>query len=244
MCGRFVAASDADDLARLFDVDDRQTDELAASYNVAPTMPVYAIAEHATRRHLVSFRWGLIPNWSDDPKGAARMINARAETVADKPAYRTALQRRRCLIPADGFYEWRVDAGGRSAAGGPASRTNPSRRTPFFIHRDNGTPLAFAGLWEAWRQPDGHWLRTCTIVTTKAAPRLQHLHERMPVVLPPGAWDRWLDRDERRPAAALALLAEPASDDLVWHEVGPDVNNVRNDRPDLVGAVGHSDTST
>jgi putative SOS response-associated peptidase YedK len=239
MCGRFVAASDPDDLARLFDVDERRTDELAASYNVAPTMPVYAIAEHAARRHLVSFRWGLIPNWAGDPKGASRMINARAETVADKPAYRTALQRRRCLIPADGFYEWRV-ANGR----GGTSATGAAGRTPFFIHREDGTPLAFAGLWEAWKQPNDQWLRTCTIVTTKAAPRLRHLHDRMPVVLPRQAWDRWLDRDERRPAAALALLAEPASDDLVWHEVGHDVNNVRNDRPDLIAAVDHSDTST
>jgi putative SOS response-associated peptidase YedK len=239
MCGRFVAASDPDDLARLFDVDERQTDELAASYNVAPTMPVYAIAEHAAKRHLVSFRWGLVPNWSDDAKGAARMINARAETVADKPAYRTALQRRRCLIPADGFYEWRV-----AAPGVRTPRAGPTSRTPFFIHRADRTQLAFAGLWEAWKQPDGEWLRTCTIVTTRAAPRLQHLHERMPVVLPRRAWDRWLDRDERRPAAALALLAEPASDDLVWHEVSPDVNNVRNDRAHLIAPVDHSDTST
>jgi putative SOS response-associated peptidase YedK len=219
MCGRFVAAADPDQLALWFNVDDQRTDELAASYNVAPTMPVYAAAEHAGRRHLVSFRWGLVPTWADDAKGAARMINARAETVADKPAYRTALQRRRCLIPADGFYEWRVDD-----------------RMPFYIHRQDGGSLAFAGLWEAWKQPDGEWLRTCTIVTTKAAPRLQGLHPRMPIVLPSQAWDQWLDRNERRPAAALALLANPVSDDLVWHPVSTDVNNVRNDRPDLIAA--------
>ena len=229
MCGRFLAASDPDDLVRLFEVDDRRADEIAASYNVAPTMSVYAIAEHERRRHLVSFRWGLVPNWADDAKGAARMINARAETVADKPAYRTALQRRRCLIPADGFYEWQV---------------SPRGRTPYFIHRAGGAPLAFAGLWDGWRQPDGTWLRTCTIVTTQAAPRLRGLHERMPVVLAQDSWERWLDRGERRPAAALAVLAAPASDDLVWHEVGTDVNNVRNDRPDLVAAVTHSETST
>lgn len=224
MCGRFVAAADADQLALWFNVDDQRTDELPASYNVAPTMPVYAIAEHAGRRHLVSFRWGLVPTWADDTKSAARMINARAETVADKPAYRTALQRRRCLIPADGFYEWRVDD-----------------KTPFYIHRRNGDRLAFAGLWEAWKQPDGEWLRTCTIVTTQAAPRLQPLHPRMPIVLPAQAWDQWLDRDERRPAAALAVLEQPASDDLAWHAVGNDVNNVRNDRPDLI--VARADTA-
>jgi putative SOS response-associated peptidase YedK len=223
MCGRFVAASDPDQLALWFDVDDRRTDELPASYNVAPTMPVYAIAEHARRRYLVSFRWGLVPTWADDAKGAARMINARAETIADKPAYRTALQRHRCLIPADGFYEWRVDETGR---------------TPFYIHRADGGPLAFAGLWEGWRHPDGEWLRTCTIVTTRAAPHLEPLHPRMPIVMPAAAWDQWLDRDERRPAAALDLLARPDSDDLVWHAVSDDVNNVRNDRPDLIVARG------
>ena len=213
-----------------FEVDDRRTDELPASYNVAPTMPVYAVAEHAGRRHLVSFRWGLVPSWADDGKVGSRMINARVETVADKPAYRTALQRRRCLIPADGFYEWRVDASGR---------------TPFYIHRGGDAPLAFAGLWEAWKQPDGQWLRTCTIVTTAAAPRLRPLHERMPIVLPAATWERWLDRDERRIPAVLPLLARPATDDLVWHPVGTAVNNVRNDRPELIAAVdGHSETST
>ena len=230
MCGRFVATSDPDQLALWFETDDRRTDELPASYNVAPTMPVYAIAEHAGRRHLVSFRWGLVPTWSEDSKAGARMINARVETVADKPAFRTALRRRRCLIPADGFYEWRVDQSGR---------------TPFYIHRDGGAPLAFAGLWEGWKQPDGQWLRTCTIVTTAAAPRLRPLHERMPIVLPAMAWEQWLDRDERRIPAVLPLLARPASDDLVWHKVSTAVNNVRNDRPDLIAAVdGHSETST
>jgi putative SOS response-associated peptidase YedK len=229
MCGRFVAAFDPDQLAFWFEADDRRTDELPASYNVAPTMPVYAVAEHAAQRYLVSFQWGLVPTWAEDTKGASRMINARAETVADKPAYRTALQRRRCLIPADGFYEWRVDDTGR---------------TPFYIHRRDGRPLAFAGLWEAWRRPDGEWLRTCTIVTTKAAPRLQPLHARMPVVLPSQAWDQWLDRDEKRPSAALTLLAQPMSDELIWHPVSDEVNNVRNDRPELIVARDHSDTST
>lgn len=228
MCGRFVTASDPDDLARLFEVDDRRAD-LPVSYNVAPTMPVYAVAEHAGARHLVSFRWGLVPTWADDPKVGSRMINARAETVADKPAYRTALARRRCLIPADGFYEWRVTAG---------------RRTPLYIHGSNGAPLAFAGLWEAWRQPDGAWLRTCSIVTLAATSRLRELHERMPVVLPAAAWQPWLDRTERRATVAQALLAQPAVDDLVWHEVGTDVNNVRNDRPDLVAPIDDSETLT
>lgn len=230
MCGRFVAAADPDRLADLFEVDDRHTDELAASWNVAPTMPVYAVAEHAGSRHLVSFQWGLVPTWADDPKVGSRMINARRESVAEKPAYRTALQRRRCIIPADGFYEWHTDAEGRTA---------------YYIHRADGRPLAFAGLWEGWKRPDGSWLRTCTIITGAAEGGLAGLHPRMPIVLPVDTWAPWLDRDERRPATALGLLSRPDTRPLVWHPVSDEVNNVRNDHPGLVtAAAGHSETST
>jgi putative SOS response-associated peptidase YedK len=182
-------------------------------------MPVYAISEHADRRYLVSFRWGLVPTWSDDPKVGSRMINARRESVADKPAYRTALRRRRCIIPADGFYEWQTLSHGK---------------TPYFIHRADGRPLAFAGLWEGWKSPDGEWLRTCAIITGAADQRLADLHARMPIVLRPDTWDVWLDRDERRPDAVLDLLARPDVADLTWHAVGDRVNNVRNDDPTLI----------
>jgi putative SOS response-associated peptidase YedK len=229
MCGRFVAATDPDHLADLFDVDDRRTDELPASWNVAPTMPVYAIAEHREARYLVSFRWGLVPTWVDDPKVGSRMINARMESVAEKPAYRTALQRRRCIIPADGFYEWHTDATGRTA---------------YYIHRADGHPLAFAGLWEGWKDPAGTWLRTCTIITGAADERLAELHPRMPIVLPSDVWAPWLDRDERRPGAALGMLSRPDTWPLVWHPVSTQVNNVRNDHPQLIAAVDHSETST
>jgi putative SOS response-associated peptidase YedK len=228
MCGRFVAATHPDQLAIAFGVDERQTAPLSPSWNVAPTMPVYAVAEHADRRHLVSFRWGLVPSWADDPRIGSRMINARRESVADKPAYRTALRRRRCLIPADGFYEWR--------------RTEQAN-TPYFIHRADDRPLAFAGLWESWRQPDGTWLRTCTIVTGDAHPGIAQLHPRMPLALPERAWDQWLDRDERRPEAVLALLDRPAADDFVWHPVGTHVNSVRNDHAGLVAAIDGAPTS-
>lgn len=229
MCGRFVAASDPDQLAAWFDVDDRHTDELPPSYNVAPTMQVYAVAEHASRRHLVSFRWGLVPTWAADAKVGSHMINARMESIADRPAYRSAMQRRRCIIPADGFYEWHTDAG---------------VKTPYFIRRGDGRPLALAGLWEAWRTPNGGWLRTCVIVTGPADPRIAALHPRMPIALRPDAWAPWLDRDERRIDAVLGLLRRPDTDDLVWHAVGPQVNDVRNDDPALVDAVGHSEMST
>ncbi|MBW3606588.1 MAG: SOS response-associated peptidase [Actinobacteria bacterium] len=239
MCGRFVAASDPDQLAAWFDVDDRRTDALPVSYNVAPTMPVYAVTEHADHRYLVSFRWGLVPTWSDDPKSGARMINARSETVADKPAYRTALRRRRCIIPADGFYEW---------------RTHPHGKTPYYIHRADGRPLAFAGLWEGWKSPDGEWLRTCAIITGVADERLTDLHPRMPIILRPDTWEVWLDRAERRPDAVLDLLVDPDVDHLSWHAVGDRVNHVRNDDPALIepaarrstasDATAHFDTST
>jgi putative SOS response-associated peptidase YedK len=230
MCGRFVAAADPEHLADLFDVADRRTDELPASWNVAPTMPVYAIAEYHDTRYLVSFQWGLVPTWAEDPKVASRMINARIESVAEKPAYRTALQRRRCVIPADGFYEWRTDATGKTA---------------YYIHRADGRPLAFAGLWEGWKRPDDTWLRTCTIITGAADDRLAQLHPRMPIVLPSDVWTSWLDRDERRPSAALGMLSRPDSGPLVWHPVGDQVNNVRNDHPGLIAAAAHhSETST
>lgn len=239
MCGRFVAATDPDQLAVWFDVDDQRGDELPASWNVAPTMPVYAVAEHADRRHLVSFRWGLVPTWADDPKVGSRMINARSESVADKPAYRTALQRRRCIIPADGFYEW---------------QRLPTGRTPYYVHRRDGGPLAFAGLWEAWKAPDGDWLRTCAIITGAADGGLAELHPRMPIILRPDAWGPWLSRDERRTAAVLDLLARPDTDGLTWHAVSDQVNNVRNDHSELVAPstgspvtmrwTGHSETST
>ncbi len=229
MCGRYVAAADPDQLAAWFDVDEQRADELPASYNVAPTMPVYAVTEHADRRYLVSFRWGLVPIWSADPKAGARMINARMESVADKPAYRDALRRRRCIIPADGFYEW---------------QRHPHGKTPYYIYRADGRPLAFAGLWAGWKSPDGDWLRTCAIITGAADERLADLHPRMPIVLPSDTWDTWLDRDERRPDAALGLLSRPDVGPLTWHAVSDRVNSVRNDDPSLIVPSGHSDTST
>lgn len=222
MCGRFVSATDAEGIVRLFVVDERQGEALPPRYNVAPTDPVYSVVEHDGRRHLVVFRWGLVPAWSKDAKGAARMINARAETVADKPAYRDALARRRCLVPADGFYEWRTDDAGR--------------KQPFYIHPGYGKLLAFAGLWETWRDrddPDAEPLRTCTIITTDASPGLARIHERMPVALPREAWDAWLDRDLRDTAAAQQLL-RAAVGDLAARPVSPDVGNIRNDHPRLL----------
>lgn len=223
MCGRYTSATDADDLVRFFAVAERQADELPPSWNVAPTTEVYAVAEHDARRTLVTFRWGLVPYWADDPRIGSKLINARAETVASKPAFRDSFARRRCLIPADGFYEWQRQA--------------DNSRIPYFVQRADGAPMAFAGLWATWRDksaPETERLRTCTIVTTNANDLLRPLHERMPVVLEADAWDLWLDRDVSD-TDALAGLLVPADDDVVTaHRVSTDVNNVRNDHPGLV----------
>lgn len=223
MCGRFTSATDADDLVRFFAVEERKAAELPSSWNVAPTTEVYAVAEHDARRTLVSFRWGLVPHWADDPRIGSKLINARAETVASKPAFRDSLARRRCLIPADGFYEWQRQADGT--------------RVPYFVRRVDGAPMALAGLWASWRDKgaqEPEWLRTCAIVTTNANDSLRPLHQRMPVVLEADAWDLWLDRDVSDADALTALLL-PADDDVVTaHRVSTDVNNVRNDHPGLV----------
>ena len=220
MCGRYVAAKPPAELAAELGVHDVRATDLGARYNVAPTDEVYAVAVGSDgERRLGTFRWGLVPSWSKDASGAARMINARAETVADKPAFRQALRKRRCLIPADGFYEW--------------LRTGKERQ-PFWFHRPGGETICFAGLWEVWRpkdEPDAELLRTCTIITAGPNSVMRPIHDRMPVVLPPDAWDRWLDKG----VADVADLLVPAPDDLlVRTKVSTKVNNARNDGPDLL----------
>lgn len=224
MCGRFVAASDPEGIVRFFVVDDRQTEELPPNWNAAPTDPVYAVAMHRGLRVLVSFQWGLVPFWAKDRKVAARHINARAETVASKPTFAESFQQRRCLIPADGFYEWR--------------RHPDGSRTPYFIHRIDGAPMAFAGLWASWHDPaDGSRLRSCAIVTTRAGGGIAALHERMPVVLEQAAFGDWLDRDAE-PAYLHHVLASADPDVLTWRRIGTAVNSVRNNHPGLVATTG------
>lgn len=219
-----MAATDSESLVRLFLVDDRQTEDLPPSWNVAPTDPIYAVAAHDGRRVLVSFRWGLVPFWAKDRKVAARQINARAETVASKPTFAESFQRRRCLVPADGFYEWQ--------------RHPDGSRTPYFVHRADGAPMAFAGLWASWRDSeDGSRLLSCAIVTTQASGGIAALHERMPVMLEPNSFSDWLDPDAD-PAQLRHLLASAGPDALTWRRVGTDVNSVRNNHPGLVTPVG------
>jgi putative SOS response-associated peptidase YedK len=231
MCGRFVQVSSPDLLVERFGVDELAAPRHEPSYNVAPRATVYGVRDRKTdeghRRYLSELRWGLVPSWAQDPKIGDRMINARAESLADKPAYERAFRRHRCVVPADGFYEWQ--------------RRGP-RKQPMFIHRRDGEPMAFAGLWAAWRDPnsagpEGDWLRSCAIVTTNANDTLAPLHDRMPVVLEERDWDRWLNPGSGDIDALAQLLVPAANDRLVAYPVSTAVNSADNDGPELVERV-------
>jgi putative SOS response-associated peptidase YedK len=232
MCGRFVSSSPPDELAAYFGVDQVgesvQDPDRSANYNVAPTQDVLGVVEDADQRHLDAFFWGLIPSWAKDAKIGSKMINARAETLADKNAYKSSFAKRRCLVPADGFYEWKkLDGSGKA------------KKQPMFISRRDGEPLAFAGLWSVWRGPDKDQepLRSLTIVTTTPNGTMAPIHDRMPVILPKDAWGPWLDRDNDD-LASLSELLVPASDDLLdVRPVSTEVNNVRNNGEHLVERV-------
>jgi len=229
MCGRFVSSTPADELARYFGAAPPE-ESLPPGFNVAPTTDIWAVVEgpDGTRR-LEAFHWGLVPVWAKDIGVGNRMINARAESLATSNAYKRAFRQRRCLIPMDGFYEWKKGNGPKA------------KKQPVFVHRLDGEPLAVAGLWETWRDrdagPDAPWLHSCTIITTDANGTLRPVHDRMPVVLPPSAWGPWLDPGEDDVARLQGLLV-PAPDELLaLHPVSTDVNNVRTDRPDLVAPI-------
>jgi putative SOS response-associated peptidase YedK len=232
MCGRFTSTTPPAALAEQFLVDEiALDDDLGARWNVAPTLPVLAVAGSRSRgtRRLGTFRWGLVPSWAPDLSVGSRMINARSETVATKPAYAESLRRRRCIIPADSFYEWRLNDGGP--------------RQPYAIAAADGRPMAFAGLWAAWRDTnvDGApWVRTCAIVTTSDNKRLAELHHRMPVVLPAPAWQEWLDIDNQDVAALSRLLVAAPDDALEFWPVSTLVNKATNEGPELIEPVAHS----
>ncbi len=257
MCGRYASARQRAELLAEFGIErDRVPEPLPADYNVAPTKPVYAVltrikdgsaatkqaeaadqgehpaAQGATVRELRVVRWGLVPSWAKDPAIGSRLINARAETVDSKPAFRQAFARRRCLLPADGFYEWQEN----TAAG----RT---RKQPYFIHRGDGGILAFAGLYEIWRNrelPEDHphaWLWTATIITTRARDDVGRIHDRMPMVIPADGWADWLDPVANHPAD---LLAPALSGGLASYPVSTEVNSVRNNGPQLIEPLADS----
>jgi len=187
-------------------------------YNGAAAQPIGIVRQVDGKRHFVLVRWGLLPSWIKDPRTFSLLINARGETVLEKPAFRAAMKRRRCLIPADGFYEWQEDGG---------------RKRSFFIHAKSGAPLAFAGLWETWTGPYGEELETAAIVTTRANQMLAPIHDRMPVIVPPEAFDLWLDC-ANVDAQTVAALITPAPEDLLEaYEVSTAVNRTTNDGPKL-----------
>ncbi len=230
MCGRFVSTQTTDDLAQYFSAEVPEQ-ALEENFNVAPTQPVYAVRAAAGNRSIASLRWGLVPFWAKDIKVGSRMINARSETAPDKPAFRRAFTKRRCLIPADGFYEWQKIEGQK-------------QKQPFFIHRADEEPLVFAGLWERWMPkdedgqgiPDATPIDTCTILTTAANETMAPVHDRMPVFIPPTMWDDWLD-PETDPARMRDLMVPAPEGLLTMYPITTAVNSVRNNGAELLAPV-------
>jgi len=217
MCGRYVTTTPPDVLAAQFGVDEIVDDDvIRPRWNVAPTDPVPAVAESSEGvRRLRPLRWGLIPSFVTDPGSGAKRINARAETVATSPAFRSAFARRRCILPADGFYEW------------------DDEHQPWFIRRADGLPLAMAGVWETWRGADDVLVRTCAVITTTPNTVVSPVHDRMPAILETTDYEPWLDR-RLDGAEALPLLRPAADDLLIRYPVTTRVNNVRHDGPELI----------
>ncbi len=246
MCGRFVSSSSAQEIADYFDADQvsEQALEHRPNFNTAPTTDVFVVYSDGTDRKLDTFYWGLVPRWAKDLKIASRLINARAETVAEKPSFRSAFKKRRCILPVDGFYEWNKPEGAK-------------RKQPWYIRRPDGEPFAFAGLWEEWKgtlpsaadAPEGSssgnneevTVRSSTIITGEANEKMAELHHRMPIILPASAWGEWLD--PATDPARIAKLLVPAPNKLItFHPVSTEVNNVRNKGEQLTEAVDLDET--
>src|SRR5438034_5135530 len=218
MCGRFTLEKSIGDLASLFQLP--AVTELTDRYNIAPTQPIAVIraASEGDGRELAMVRWGLIPGWSKEPGSMPLLINARAETAATKPAFRAALRRRRCLVPADGFYEWQRQGG---------------QKQPFHMRRRDGQPFALAGLWERWEGPDG-CIDSCALLTTASNALMRPIHDRMPVILDPQSFDLWLDPRMQDVERVQSLLRPYPAEAMIAYPVSPMVNNARNDNPQCV----------
>jgi putative SOS response-associated peptidase YedK len=222
MCGRFTLHTPVSELQMAFkgfafppDVD--------AHYNIAPSLSILTI-ENDGERKVAAAKWGLVPFWAKDPKIGNRMINARADTLATKPAFRDAYQNKRCLIIADGFFEWKKSPDGKT-------------KTPMYITLNEGRPFAFAGLWDTWKQEDGERLKTCTIITTEPNALMADIHNRMPVILPPDSYDLWLDPDTTEPEILNGLLHPYPAEDMTLHPVSDTVNSPRNDETACIEPV-------
>jgi putative SOS response-associated peptidase YedK len=221
MCGRFALIVDASVLADVFDVDPPR--ELAPRFNIAPTQTIAIVrAGEEAPRECSMVRWGLVPSWAKDAKMGARMINARGETVAEKPSFRSAVKTRRCLIPADGFYEWvRTDSG----------------KQPHFIRFADARPFAFAGLWERWHKGEGGPLDTCTIITTTPNELISDLHDRMPVILPQSLYDVWLNPAPMTPERLQEVLVPHPAEGMEAYPVSTYVNKPVNEGPNCIARI-------
>ncbi|OGO33861.1 MAG: hypothetical protein A2W35_00960 [Chloroflexi bacterium RBG_16_57_11] len=215
MCGRFTLTASPEQLQQAIPGLNVPTAKMAARYNIAPSQPV-AVVPNDGQMKLDYFVWGLIPSWAKDPSIGNRMINARGETLAEKPSFRTAFRRRRCLILADGFFEWKQN---------PGSKT----KTPMYIHLKSGQPFAFAGLWENWNAPDGSSVLSCTIITTTPNTLMEPIHNRMPVILPPTSYTQWLEPGEQDPTSLQALIQPYPAEAMSAYPVSTLVNRPEND---------------
>ncbi len=233
MCGRFVLVDwygveqrfhlPEADLRNISGHYSESGDAPAPRYNIAPTQDVLVVRNDGSQNRAEMMRWGLVPSWAKDPKIGSRMINARSETLAEKPSFRTAYRRRRCLIVADSFYEW---------------KRNGKTRTPMRIMLDSGELFAFAGLWEAWKRPDDSWMMSCAIVTTSANELVADIHDRMPVILDPDVESVWLGSDLDDTAALSELLVPYPSERMTAYEVSRIVNSAANDVPECIAPIG------
>jgi putative SOS response-associated peptidase YedK len=225
MCGRYFLHSSAEELTAVFG--GMPMPQLAPRYNIAPTQPVPIVRQGADgRREMVLVRWGLVPGWSKGPDSRYSMINARVETVASKPAYRAALRYRRCLIPADGFYEWQASDGAKQ---------------PFVLRSGDRGPLALAGLWEHWQDDQGNELESCVILVRAANEQVSVVHDRMPVIVASASFSAWLDTRIQKPQPVETLLAAQQPPKLQVYPVSRDVNSPRNDRPELLSPLHEAD---
>jgi putative SOS response-associated peptidase YedK len=234
MCGRFTLSQSAETIAAAFDLDfdSDEVPTIPPRYNIAPTQPIAVIRKTIDhpQREFTYLSWGLVPSWSKDPKIGSRLINARAETLAEKPSFRAAFKRRRCLIVADGFYEWQRSSttnGGRSA----------EKKQPYYFRLKNHQPFAFGGLWEHWENGNGDVIESCTIITTTANEVLSPIHDRMPVILPPKGYDLWLDPTIEKDKDLHTLLRPYAEEEMESYPVRSVVNNPRHDSPDCIAPL-------
>jgi len=244
MCGRYAASKSADQLVEEFEVDTPPAEELPPDFNVAPTKPVYAVLERTNaddhvQRRLAVVRWGLVPSWAKDPSIGNRMANARLESAAEKPSFRKAWARRRCIIPADGYYEWQVV----DAPDAPRGKSGKPLKQPWYLHPRDGSVLAMAGLYEIWRDrtrdddDPAAWLWTATVLTTEATDALGHIHDRTPLLVPAAERDAWLDPSVVDPSEIVTRLEASLDGILDAYPVSTAVNFVRNNGPELLTPV-------